>query len=220
MCSHIPTIYFTHANMLRIATLFIVVALFLVGCATRPIGPQHPVNLSSQLQRAADISTWTLRGKMAFISPESSLSATVNWNTDELDFNFRLTNVLGVTLVNLSSNDGSAVLKADGNTYEGSDPAYLIYQASGLTVPVNQLLFWMKGLPLREDTYTVNDKGLLKTLEGFCYQCEQWSVSYQNYMAVENEQDQTVWLPRNVTLTSKYDPNTRIKIKVYQWTIN
>lgn len=206
--------------MLRIVTVILFISIFSVGCANRKTGPEHPVNLNSQLQRAADISAWSLRGKMAFISPESSLSATVNWNTDQLDFNFRLTNLLGITLVNLSFDGNQAVLKADGETYEGDDPAYLIYQASGLNVPVNQLLFWMKGLPLRNDTFTLNDKGLVQTLEGFCFQCEQWIVSYQNYMAVTNEQGEDVWLPRNVTLTSKYDTNTKIKIKVYQWTIN
>lgn len=192
------------------------------ACTVVPKGPENAVNLTSQLKQVADISQWQLKGKIAFRRGEEGASATMNWKTDSDDFNFRLTNLLGVTLVNLDVEDKKAVLEADGETFVDAMPEPLIYRVTGMDIPVNSLLSWIKGLPLPSDQFTLTDKGLLATLTSTCQACQGWEVSYANYGSVTQKNGNTVWLPHAINLiqpATQYREKTQLKIKIYKWTL-
>lgn len=204
--------------------LFIGLLLSVVSaCTTAPKGPKQAVNLTAQLQQVADIKQWQMRGKIAFRQGKEGASVNLNWKNDSGDFDFRLTNFLGVTLVDLTVNDEQSVLEADGETYVDAEPAPLIYQVTGMVIPVDSLLSWVKGLPLADDRYTLTEKGLVDTLESSCSFCRNWQVSYANYGSVETSENKQVWLPHSITLTqpeTEASPKTQLKIKIYQWTLN
>lgn len=212
--------------------LVLLCSIFIGACTVTPDGPQHAVNLSAQLKAVAQIEAWELRGKMAFRQGDEAASANLRWKTDGDDFHFRLTNMLGVTMVNLVVDDKQATLEADGETYHDAIPEPLIYYATGMDVPVAPLLSWIKGMPLRSDSYTLNDKGLLATLESSCSACQGWDVTYANYGSVNTADNTQVWLPHAITLTqrplppmdgastaSTLPPTTTLKIRIYQWTL-
>jgi len=206
----------------RFCFIAIISSLFLFACTVVPKGPENAVNLTSQLKQVADISQWQLKGKIAFRRGEEGASATMNWKTDSDDFNFRLTNLLGVTLVNLDVEDKKAVLEADGETFVDAMPEPLIYRVTGMDIPVNSLLSWIKGLPLPSDQFTLTDKGLLATLTSTCQACQGWEVSYANYGSVTQKNGNTVWLPHAINLiqpATQYREKTQLKIKIYKWTL-
>ena len=211
--------------------LFLLIMLLTVSaCTVTPDGPQHAVNLSAQLQQVAKVQQWELRGKMAFRQGKEAASANISWETDGDDFNFRLTNLLGITLVHLVVDDDLATLEADGETYKDAIPEPLIYYATGMAIPVAPLLSWIKGMPLANDSYQLNDKGLLASLESQCNACEGWQVTYGNYGNVATPTGGDIWLPHAITLTqesplpineapSNKPVTTVLKIKIYQWTL-
>lgn len=206
----------------RFCFIAIISSFFLFACTVVPKGPENAVNLTSQLKQVADISQWQLKGKIAFRRGEEGASATMNWKTDSDDFNFRLTNLLGVTLVNLDVEDKKAVLEADGETFVDAMPEPLIYRVTGMDIPVNSLLSWIKGLPLPSDQFTLTDKGLLATLTSTCQACQGWEVSYANYGSVTQKNGNTVWLPHAINLiqpATQYREKTQLKIKIYKWTL-
>jgi len=206
----------------RFCFIAIISSLFLFACTVVPKGPENAVNLTSQLKQVADISQWQLKGKIAFRRGEEGASATMNWKTDSDDFNFRLTNLLGVTLVNLDVEDKKAVLEADGETFVDAMPEPLIYRVTGMDIPVNSLLSWIKGLPLPSDQFTLTDKGLLATLTSTCRACQGWEVSYANYGSVTQKNGNSVWLPHAINLiqpATQYREKTQLKIKIYKWTL-
>ncbi|NDV91042.1 outer membrane lipoprotein LolB [Alteromonas sp. 345S023] len=223
--------------MIRNFIMALLCTLFIGACTVTPDGPKQAVNLSAQLKQVAQVDTWELRGKMAFRRGDEAASANLRWKTDGDDFHFRLTNMLGVTMVSMVVDDNGAVLEADGETYKDAVPAPLIYYATGMDVPVAPLLSWIKGMPLATDTYTLNDKGLLATLRSGCSGCQGWDVSYSNYGSVtfsdsvNDSAQKQVWLPHLITLTqepiqppptySETAPSltTTLKIRIYQWTI-
>ena len=200
--------------------IFLLISVFLCSCAVQPNGPERTVNLSAQLKKVSAINAWQLRGKIAFKREREGASANLMWKTDDSNFHFRLTNLLGVTMVDLNVEDNQATLEADNKTYQDQNPEPLIYHTTGMDIPVAPLLSWIKGLPLANDRYTLNDKGLLNTLESTCNACKGWQVNYANYGRVTTPQGDTVWLPHTINLRQPTAPETVLKIKIYEWTIH
>ncbi len=187
-------------------------ALLLSACATKPVGPNGPVDLPAQLATLATIDDWQARGKMALKEGEEGFSASMRWKVQSTDFEFKLTNMLGITLVDMQNNGKEAVLEADGETYRDGDPSALIQRVTGWSIPVEQLINWTKGLPNPEDQYVLRDDGLVDTLTPGCIRCDQWVINYDKYRQID-----TVWLPHSVVLKHRFIPNKWIKIRISQW---
>lgn len=205
--------------MIRFVFILVLVTLFISACTTLPDGPEDAVNLSAQLKKVAQVDAWQLRGKIAFRQGKEGASANLLWKTDDADFHFRLTNLLGVTMVDLNVNGDKAILEAGNEVYEDADPEPLIYHTTGMDIPVEPLLSWIKGLPLADDTFTLTEKGLLNTLESNCSACKGWQVSYANYGNVTTPEGKNVWLPHAINLVQPNPPSTQLKIKIYEWTL-
>ncbi|GFD89206.1 outer-membrane lipoprotein LolB [Tenacibaculum sp. KUL152] len=209
--------------MIRILFLCISTVIMLSACTTSPKGPQHRVNLTAQLQKVAEVNKWQMRGKIAFRQGKEAASLNLVWKNDSGNFEFRLANFLGVTMVDLNVTDNKSVLEADGETYIDAQPEPLIYNITGMIIPVESLLSWVKGLPLENDSYTLTEKGLVNTLESTCTLCRNWKVTYGNYGSVKTATSDNVWLPHSITLTQEQTentPKTQLKIKIYEWTLN
>lgn len=194
--------------------LSFLIALGLSACTITPDGPQTAVNLPLQLEKLKDVTHWQIRGKMAIRKNREAISANLNWKTDGADFDFRLTNVLGVTLAHMSYRDGLATLEADGETYTHTNPSVLIYSVTNWDIPIDKLQNWIKGLPLQQDDYRLNDNQLLLSLSPGCSACGFWQVNYGQYGNIDG-----VWLPHQLTLTQPQHSDTLIKIKINQWKI-
>lgn len=199
-------------QLIRI-TVAVMICL-LSACSSVPQGPTGPVNLPAQLAQLATVKHWEIKGKMAIKDPSQSLSANIVWRVQEPDFSFRMTNFLGVTLVDLSAQEGLATLKADNETYTDSNAAALIYQVTGWDIPLQPLLGWIKGLPREDDSYQLNDSGLLTQLTPSCFSCGNWQISYSQYRQVND-----IWLPHSIVLTDTSSTNHWIKIRVNSWTL-
>ena len=160
--------------MIRFISLLLFLCFVLSACTTAPKGPENAVNLTAQLEKVAEVHQWQMRGKIAFRQGKEAASLNLVWKNDSGDFDFRLTNFLGVSLVNLNVTQQQSVLEADGETYVDALPEPLIYQITGMVIPVESLLSWVKGLPLDGDKFTLTEKGLVNTLESYCRGCRNW----------------------------------------------
>lgn len=189
--------------------------IFVSGCATRLPQPEGTVDLPEQLARLNNINVWTISGKLAIKHPEQSLSANLRWQTQQQDFEFRLSNFLGITLVDMQNSRDGAVLEADGETYRDPSASLLLYQMTGWDIPVNQLLSWIKGVPKATDSYQLDEHGLVSMLKPACQQCAGWIVNYSKYQQVDD-----VWLPHALTLTNPQQPEHLIKIRIDKWKLN
>lgn len=194
---------------------FVLLLIILVsGCATRPKAPEGRVNLPAQLTKIDAIKHWNINGKLALKEPQKSVSANLRWQVDEPLFTFRLSNFLGVTLVDMEQGVDEARLEANDEIYTDPSATALLYQTTGWDIPLEQLLSWVKGVPRASDTYTLNDNGLLKQLQPGCRQCAGWQVDYTQYGQVED-----MFLPHNIKLTNTAKPEQWIKIRISQWTL-
>ncbi|MEW9798259.1 lipoprotein insertase outer membrane protein LolB [Alteromonas sp. CYL-A6] len=201
---------------MRLHLIILAFLLFiLAGCTALPKGPDQRVDLPVQLARLERLEHWSLSGKMAVRNGKEAVSASLNWKTDGSDFGFRLTNMLGITLADLDVNQDGAVLEADGERYEDTDPNRLIASVTGLDIPLSRLLSWIKGLPRQDDQYVLNEAGLVSTLSPRCADCDGWQVDYDNYGNAGSD----IWLPHTITLRQTTAQAMLIKIRIYEWTL-
>ncbi|GGF53166.1 lipoprotein insertase outer membrane protein LolB [Alteromonas lipolytica] len=191
------------------------IVILLSACAARPPAPEGIINLPAQLVKLDAIKHWDINGKLALKEAKKSVSATLRWQVEAPLFNFRLTNFLGVTLVDMVQTADGARLEADDEVYTDPSASMLLYQTTGWDIPLAQLLSWVKGVPRPGDDYQLNENGLLQQLKPGCIGCKGWQVDYAQYGQVGD-----VWLPHNIKLTNTAQPNQWIKIRISQWTLH
>ena len=118
----------------RLFGAFILVSL-LGGCQL--FNREHqplpgPMSSEEHQQAVAALAHWQVQGKLIFKSPQKKFSASLNWaqNRDEADL--RVTSFLGISVFKMRSNQYSATLEADGETYSSHDPESLLLRTTGI----------------------------------------------------------------------------------------
>lgn len=150
--------------------------VFLSACATKTPGQfnlsDNPVALSAR-------DHWSLKARVAIKMPDDSLTATLNWDKNQQDFEFHLYGLLGATYAKLSQKDQMATLELPDH-----EPAFhenaqvLLTERLGWDFPLQSLSFWVKGLASGhpEEILSKNDNGQLSHL---IYR--DWSVNFSRY---------------------------------------
>lgn len=214
---------------------FVACLLFFInGCVTKPsIEDQAAITVDNNL---AQLTQWRLKGKIAWITPQKRTSAYMNWQQNDAQMQFNLSNVLGITLASLSYDGQSAILQADGKQYQDPSPSALIYRTTGWQVPLTSLSSWVKGAPShkgrvykqsqlanKDNTTQVlrYENGLIKQIKPACAttpnseSCDDWTIDYTQYTSVtiNNVQYQ---LPSNINMYNTASQAT-IKMRISQW---
>ena len=168
--------------------LILALALGLGACATVRQEPL-PAGLTEQppadwAQRQASLqafSHWQLTGKLAVRQPEDSASAVINqWVQDHEHYELSLSSsFLGMGSTRLEGSPGFIRMELpDGETYSSSDPQGLIYAATGWELPIDALVWWVRGLPSPEGDFRMafDPQGDLAQLEqlGWTIRYERW----------------------------------------------
>ena len=218
-----------NTSWLCLLTLFIAV---LSGCTTKPsLENQTTININHNV---AQLTQWKLKGKIAWITDAQRTSAYMNWQQDDANIAFTLTNVLGINMASLSYDGKLAKLSADGKEYQGASPSLLIFQTTGWQVPISALSSWVKGMPspveqknkqgdvIQNAHITRYDNGLIQQIKPYCAtelkyntQCNAWVIDYTSYTSaiINNIEYQ---LPTNISMYNRAS-NATIKIRISEW---
>jgi outer membrane lipoprotein LolB len=184
---------------------------------THDIEERRKIDMSAEYMqlpnqaKLALLSHWELTGKIAVITPDERKSAYLNWQQANEDIDFRLSNLIGVSLLNLSYDGEIARLEADGEEYEDFSTEALIYRTTGWILPLDNLPRWIKGAASEQDIVTLNSQSLPQKIQPICDSCAGWEISYSQYKKVQG-----VWLPFSVEVNNPLK-QTRLKFKVSQW---
>lgn len=187
--------------------------LILVGCAN----PPHPtVNLNSSTHQSSlqQLNHWSIKGKLGFKSTEKNQSANFRWQQSPQQYQLDLTSIIGTSLVKMQGNDDGVTLIADDETYQDSDPSYLIWRVTGWQIPVEKLRFWIKGQHQINDKIIKGEQGWVKQLQPICDSCKNWLISYSNYKLVDK-----TWLPHKVILDNSLN-SSQLLIRVNSWDLH
>ena len=144
---------------------------------------QRPVANKSKTQ-ASTLTAWELSGAMAARNSKKGWSASLNWmQQGPNQYQIRLFGPLGGGMV-LIEKMGGVITYVDGPRRISSRHAdELLQQQTGVRLPVNDLYYWIRGLPapgkVQSSRYDANAHLTSLTQAGY-------TVNYSNYMTVNN----------------------------------
>lgn len=198
----------------------------LTACASHKTTPEQPPVDTNQPQlnepqkpveevegkastSAAKISSWEISGAIAARSNKKGWSASLNWVQQGMNqYKIRLFGPLGGGTVIIVKN-GGVITYSDGPKKITSNNAdELLMQQTGIRLPVNNLYYWVRGLPAPGAVQSshIDKNHNLSTLNQAGY-----TINYSNYTAVNN-----VSLPGKMQLQGH---GATIKVVIKRWKI-
>lgn len=156
------------------ALLAAVTFLSLFGCAVSPT-TDSPL----QQKSLASLTDWTLEGKLGFRSPQKNGSAWINWQQQGDDYNLRLSGPFGAKATQIEGNNHYAVLRQAGEReLNAPDARALTERLFGWPLPVQQMIYWVKGSPGPRDAEILyaEDSKQISTLTQ-----NGWKLEYSDY---------------------------------------
>lgn len=207
-------------------TLFKLVSLTalltLAGCqsildapteATKPTVeiPHDDPQWQQNLARLAQINAYSTKGQFGYISPDERFSSHFDWQY-QTPTNFGLTmssNLSSKSLKLQRNRYGMTVSDSEGNSRTEADVGALMEEMIGVSFPIDQFAYWVKGQPEPNSNYIVNEKRQLAQFD-YAVKGTVWKASF-----VEYHEDRTPNLPKLIVLENGAQT---LKIRIDNWT--
>jgi outer membrane lipoprotein LolB len=150
------------------------------ACATSP-SAQFLTNSPWQTRKAAlnTLQTWQIAGRVSVTSEQDGWHATLNWVQQGPAYTMDLIGPLGQGRLRISSDGETVYLRtSDGKVFYATDPDQLVEKTLGIRLPVNGLVYWVRGLPdpLQASVLAGDPQGRLTRLEQ-----NGWIINYLRY---------------------------------------
>lgn len=176
----------------------------LTGCVSNPslraIDPARNIPIS-------DLNHWQFKARVAIKTPEESVTASLEWQKDQSLFDFLLSGSFGVTIAHLTQQDDVATLKIpDTDKLVDRDAGQLLNQTLGWEFPINELSYWIKGLPSGRsgEQINYNDKGQISSIA-----LDEWQIHFSKYRLYQGYS-----LPKMIKATH---PDISLKVVAKKW---
>ncbi|GAA5524002.1 outer-membrane lipoprotein LolB [Microbulbifer aestuariivivens] len=152
--------------------------MLLSACASQapqpPAAPEQPV---LQLQQ------WTIKGKLGVRSSSDNGSANLTWQQQSQPFyRILLTGPMGAGSTVISGTPaGVSMQRGDAPTTHAATPSQLTAQTLGWPLPVEQMFYWVRGLPApgQSSGEERDAQGLLQSLRQ-----AGWQLSFSGYQNI------------------------------------
>lgn len=125
------------------------------------------------------VDAWQISGKIGIRSEQESGSAVLFWLQRQDYFDIRLSGPLGQGSTRLTGRQGAVNLTiANRGVYEAHSAEALMQQQLGWSLPVEHLLWWVRGLPAPNSPSKIqlDSNNLLNQLEQSL-----WTIHYLSY---------------------------------------
>ncbi|WP_210397109.1 lipoprotein insertase outer membrane protein LolB [Motiliproteus sediminis] len=164
---------------MRYLALLLIAAL--AGCATRP-PPAMPLPVTPWEQRQQQLAPqqhWTLQGKIAVRVNGTNNAANLNWTQHGDAYRIFMAGPLGRGAVDIEgTSQRLRLLIAGEEPYETDNPEMLLYQRLGWSFPLDQVNWWIRGLPAPASPHRIvlDERQRLSELNQ-----SGWTIRYPRY---------------------------------------
>lgn len=189
---------------------FLLMAVLVTACSTQTHTPVAPeINWEQHVRQLQQLDHWLLDGKLGYRDSNDGGSAWLSWQQQQQDFAVKLNGPFGAGATYISGNNQHAELKRAGHeTIKAPSPAALTEQLFGWQWPVEQLQFWIKGIPspgeTPENQYHSPDGTLTHLTQS------DWQLQFFNYSQING------WLLPGKIKGQRGDYNFTLIIKNWQ----
>jgi outer membrane lipoprotein LolB len=156
------------------------------------------------------IQSWILQGKIGVRSPQESGSGTLMWIQQKDNYDIRISGPLGRGATRLQGNQQGVVLDMAGQpTTQARSAEALLEQQTGWRLPVEHLLWWVRGLPAPDSPsrLQLDPQSRLARLAQ-----AGWTLEYSRYQKVNGLQ-----LPQRLQLSAD---NILLTLVITQWDLS
>lgn len=116
--------------------------LALSGCRTVP--PETTPTLDS----ARELERWTMDGRLGYRSGDDGGSASFHWVQEDPEHgSIHFSGPLGFGSARIGWTPQQAWLEQGDNRFEAAAPGLLAWRLTGLILPIEGLLYWVRGMP-------------------------------------------------------------------------
>lgn len=187
--------------------------LLVVGCAAPVRVPPADADLAwqSRQQHLTKMNDWRLNGRLAITRGSEAWHLKVNWRQKQNGYVIFLSGPFGAGQVKLTGNPEGVVLRdAERHAYYAREPETLLYEHTGVLMPVTGLRYWIVGLPDPGKNHTSQTRldpyGRLAEL-----QQRDWTVRFPEYVAVKQYE-----LPERLLIQSE---DIEVRLVVDDWQV-
>ncbi len=164
------------------------------------------------VQRQTELSSikyWRLTGRLAVSNGDDAWNLSLDWQQKGDDYQIQIHGPFGAGKVKLTGNPHGVLLQdSDDQTFYADTPEQLLYEQTGIFVPVDGLRYWVVGLtsPTQKEKPRLDRQGRLAYLED-----QNWKVKFKRYTQVSG-----IDLPRKVFM-AKPENELDVRLVVDQW---
>ena len=200
--------------MIRAVFALATIIIFLTGCSLTPKLDTESAPLSMPWSERKDLLSklnhWQLNGRFGAKSKDDSWSGSISWLQNQQQYKIKLSGPLATGSVEIKGNENySELYISDEESYGASDAEELLELHTGLRLPMNNLKYWLLGLPSPqglEDNVEFDEYGRLKTVTQ-----QGWVVTFRRYANVDN-----IELPNKIFLVNhEFD----VRLVIQDWRI-
>jgi len=195
--------------MKRFILLLAVIAL--TACTTTPpleFVADPAKKWEQRKSELSEINDWFLNGRIAIINGHESWHMSMKWQRHDDKYILDLSGPFGAGHAQLTgTKDGVVLVDADQNYFFAENPDRLLQEVTGLRMPVQSLLYWMRGLPdwdVKNEKQKLDNYGRLASLEQ-----AGWRIRFKRYINVDKHE-----LPQKIFIDG-FD--LKVKIFVDDW---
>ncbi|MDO4698537.1 MAG: lipoprotein insertase outer membrane protein LolB [Pasteurellaceae bacterium] len=172
--------------------------------------PHTDAKWQQHLAQLQQIKGYTAKGQFGYISPEKRFSSHFDWQYQTpTQFSLTMSSNLSSKSLKLQRNvRGITVSDSEGRSRTETDVNKLMQEIIGVSFPIDQFAYWVKGQPEQGSQYIINEKRQLSQFN-YAVNGTTWKATF-----VEYHEDRQPNLPKLIVLENG---KQTLKIRVDQW---
>ncbi|MEH6627177.1 MAG: lipoprotein insertase outer membrane protein LolB [Motiliproteus sp.] len=189
--------------------------LFLLpGCSSTPSEPQTSAPSHSWMQQQQWLEGqqhWQINGKIGIRQGQELTAAAMSWTQQSDRYHIFMSGPMGQGAIDIKGSHQNVTMQISGEgIYFASSPEELLEQRLGWSLPIGNLLYWIKGLPAPGTAHqkSLDQHNRLETLEQ-----NNWQIRYHSYRTVEDGN-----LPGKIVL--RQGKKIRVTLIIKEWNLN
>ena len=182
----------------------------LLGCGTTAPAVIENTDWVAHRQQMEALDSWQLQGRVNVRYDNESHTPRIRWMQQSLEYHIRLWGTFNAGNTTIIGRPGFVILEQGNQTRRAASAEDLILQQLGYELPVSNLNYWIKGLPVPalESTQEFNELNLLSTLVQ-----DGWTIHYSDY-----RQYQQLSLPGEIELL-RTENDIRLRFLRLSWAL-
>lgn len=199
-------------TLMRTLNSFILLLMIccLASCAT--MTRQQPsqntkTSWDARVQTLSSIQNWNLKALIGVREQHEAWSANLQWKQQQQNYVIALYGPLGTNTQILTGQPGKVELaSSNGKKFYASSPEGLLAQQLGWSLPVSNLYYWVRGIPVpnmpAQKQFDNANRLVQLNQQG-------WTIQYLRYTSLGN-----IDVPSKIFLDN---PRLNVKIIINQW---